>query len=92
MASIGGLLAFFGLFFGLIGAIAEPGFLYVAVLTCSIAVVLFLLAYIGRRGQVKEWAAKESFSVIRSKCMYCGLQNDKGMKKCISCGAPLGPR
>jgi hypothetical protein len=91
MSAIGGLLAFFGFFFGLIGAIAEPGFLYVAIGACSIAVVLFLLAYIGRRRQLNEWKANEKAYEILSKCSYCGLQNDKGTKRCVSCGAPLGP-
>jgi len=92
MASIGGLLVFFGLFFGLIGALAEPGFLYIAATTCSIAVLLFILAYVGRRRQMEEWTAKERSSIILAKCAYCGVQNDKGTRKCISCGAPLGPR
>ena len=92
LASIGGLLAFFGLFFGLIGAIAEPAFLYVGLVACAIAALLFLLAYFGRRGQLNEWKANERSSVVLSRCTYCGLQNDKGTRKCISCGAPLGPR
>ena len=92
LASIGGLLAFFGLFFGLIGAIAEPAFLYVGLVACAIAALLFLLAHFGRRGQLNEWKANERSSVALSRCTYCGLQNDKGTRKCISCGAPLGPR
>jgi hypothetical protein len=92
MAGIGGLLAFFGFFFGLIGAIAVQGFLYAAFLTCAIAAVLFLLAYHNRKKQMDDWKAKESTSIILARCSYCGLQNDKGTKKCESCGAPLGPR
>lgn len=92
MASIGGLLAFFGLFLGLIGAIAEPAFLYVGLVACAIAALLLLLAYVGRRRQLNEWKANERSSVVLTKCTYCGLQNDKGIRKCISCGAPLGPR
>lgn len=92
LVSVGGLIMFFGLFFGLIGFIAEPGFLYAAAVICSVAAIMILLAYAGRRRQMKEWRAKEASSAISSKCTYCGLQNDKGLKRCISCGAPLGPR
>jgi hypothetical protein len=90
LASIGGLMMFFGLFFGLIGAIAEPGFLYAAIIICSVAAIMILLAYVGRRSQLKEWRAKEASSALFSRCTYCGFQNDKGTKRCSSCGAPLG--
>jgi predicted lipid-binding transport protein (Tim44 family) len=92
MAAIGGLLAFFGLFFGLIAAIAEPGFLAVALITCGIATVLFFLAFLSRRNQLREWKVQEERSIMFAKCVYCGLQNDKGIRKCQSCGAPLGQR
>jgi hypothetical protein len=38
MGEIGGLLAFFNLSFGLVAAIAEPGFLVVCLVTCAIAI------------------------------------------------------
>jgi hypothetical protein len=92
MAGIGGLLAFFGFFFGLIGLIAEPGFLYAAAVICTIATVLFAFAFLGRRKQLKEWKASEESSITSARCSYCGLQNDEGTRKCESCGAPLGSR
>jgi hypothetical protein len=91
MAGVGGLLAFFGLSFGLVAAIAEPGFLTVALMTCGIALALFVLAYFSRRRQLNEWKAHQASLNLLAKCSYCGLQNDVGSKRCESCGGPLGP-
>ncbi len=91
MAGIGGMLAFFGLSFGLVALIAEPGFLTVALIACGIALALFILAYISRRNQLKEWNAHQKSLTSKAKCAYCGLQNASGSSKCLSCGAPLGP-
>lgn len=92
MAGVGGLLAFFGLSFGLVAAVADPGFLIVALVTCCIAAALFMLAYVSRRNQLRHWQAQEEKVTLLAKCSYCGLQNSKGRNKCLSCGAPLGHR
>ncbi len=89
MASIGGLLAFFGLFFGLVAAVAESAFLIVSLVTCAIAASLFVLAYVARRKQIGEWERREEKSLASARCDYCGSQNQKGESKCKSCGAPL---
>lgn len=89
MAGIGGLLAFFGLSFGLVAAIAEPGFLIVCLVTCAIAISLFIMAYAARRRQIGEWERAEEIAVASAKCDYCGSQNHIGTNKCESCGAPL---
>jgi hypothetical protein len=89
MAGVGGLLAFFGLSFGLVAALAEPGFLVVCLSTCAVAVSLFIIAYVARKKQLKEWAKMEESAVASAKCDYCGSQNPKGTMKCESCGAPL---
>ena len=89
MAGIGGLLAFFGLSFGLVAAIAEPGFLIVCLITCAIAISLFIMAYVARRKQIGEWQRMEEKASSSARCDYCDSQNPKGAKKCESCGAPL---
>jgi hypothetical protein len=89
MAGIGGLLAFFGLSFGLVAAIADPGFLIVSLVACAIAVSLFIVAYAARRKQIGEWKKLEEMALASARCDYCDSQNPKGSKKCESCGAPL---
>jgi len=89
MAGIGGLLAFFGLSFGLVAAIAEPGFLIVSLVACAIAFSLFILAYVARRRQIGKWERSEEMTLASARCSYCDSQNPKGAKKCESCGAPL---
>ena len=89
MAGIGGLLAFFGLSFGLVAAVAEPGFLIVCLVACAIAVSLFVMAYAARRRQIGEWERAEEIAVASARCAYCDSQNPKGAQKCESCGAPL---
>ena len=89
MAGIGGLLAFFGLSFGLVAAVAEPGFLIVCLITCVIAVSLFMMAYAARKKQIGNWERAEEMALASARCNYCGSQNPKGAKKCESCGAPL---
>jgi hypothetical protein len=89
MAGVGGILAFFGMFFALIGAIAESGFLTAGLAACGIALVLFVLAYISRRRQLADWRKRRDESMIAAICCYCGFQNARGIRKCESCGAPL---
>lgn len=89
MAGIGGLLAFFGLSFGLVAAVTEPGFLIVCLITCAIAISLFIMAYVARRKQIAEWQRIEEKALSSARCEYCDSQNPKGAKKCESCGAPL---
>ncbi len=89
MAGIGGMLAFFGLAFGLVAAVADSGFLIVCLVACTIAVSLFVIAQIARKRQLSEWQQSEEKAEQSAKCDYCGLQNAKGAKKCESCGAPL---
>ncbi len=89
MAGIGGMIAFFGLSFGLVAAVADPGFLIVALVACGIALALFVLAYVGRRRQLEEWKARTEKDAAKASCAYCGFQNATGSRKCESCGAPL---
>ncbi len=89
MAGIGGMIAFFGLSFGLVAAVAEPGFFIVAIVACAIAVALFVLAYVGRRRQLEEWKNRTQKEAAKASCAYCGFQNAVGAHKCESCGAPL---
>ena len=89
MASIGGMLAFFGLSFGLVAAVADSGFLIVCLVACAIAVSLFVLAYVARRMQLIEWEDAEKRAMAAARCAYCDSHNPKGAKKCESCGAPL---
>src|SRR5665647_2237008 len=55
IAGIGGMLAFFGLSFGLVAAVADSGFLIVCLVACAISLTLFILAYVARRRQLTEW-------------------------------------
>jgi membrane protein implicated in regulation of membrane protease activity len=89
LASVGGMLGFFGLFFALIAAIAEPGFWTVALGAILIAIILFLLSLLSRRRQLKDWRALQSQRKGRARCQYCGTQNEPASRKCESCGAPL---
>jgi len=89
MAGIGGMLAFFGLFFGLVAAIAESSFLIVCLVACSIAILLFLIAFAARRKQIGEWKKVEELAISSARCNYCGSQNLRGAHKCETCGAPL---
>ncbi len=89
MAGIGGMIAFFGLSFGLVAAVAEPGFVTVAAIACGIALALFVLAYAGRRRQLDEWRRRSEKATAKASCTYCGFQNPDGARKCESCGAPL---
>ena len=82
MAGIGGLLAFFGLSFGLVAAVAEPGFLIVCLVTCAISISLFVMAYAARRRQIGKWERAEEIAVASAKCDYCGSQNPVGQPLC----------
>jgi len=82
MGRFGGLLTFFGLTFGLVAAIANLGFLVVCLVTCAIAILLFLLVDAARRKQIGGWERVEKMAVISAKFDYCGYQNAKGVKKC----------
>ncbi len=89
MAGIGGMLAFFGLSFGLVAAVVGHGFLVVCLVTCAIAVSLLVLAYVSRKRQLGEWQRAEQAARAAARCEYCGTQNRKGAVECESCGARL---
>ena len=89
MAGVGAMLAFFGLAFGLVAAIAAPEFAVVSLVALAIAVVLFVLAWRSRKGQLAVADKKREKIRAESTCQYCGAQNREGAQRCYSCGAPL---
>ncbi|MCU0861353.1 MAG: zinc finger Ran-binding domain-containing protein [Methanomassiliicoccales archaeon] len=89
LASLGGLIAFFGLFFGIVGAVAEGGFIYVSLVACSLAIIMIAISYFSRRRQLHDWRQERQLDASLANCAYCGYHNEVGSRKCESCGAPL---
>ncbi|HSV42539.1 MAG TPA: hypothetical protein VLH13_03910 [Methanomassiliicoccales archaeon] len=89
LISLGGMLLFFSSFFGLIGFIAEPGFLIVALIVALISVAMVIIGIRIHRQHAREKKAHVEQAVKNARCEYCGTQNQRGDNRCDSCGAPL---
>lgn len=89
LASVGGMLLFMGLFFGLIAALGVGGFLYPALIICIIACLMMLTAWRMWRTVKEERRREEQREREHLLCDYCGGMNAEGDLKCRFCGAPL---
>jgi len=89
LASVGGMLLFMGLFFGLVAGLGVGGFVIPALGIIIVGALMMLAGLIiWRRDRAihQERIEKERDRLL---CDYCGGQNAEGDLKCRFCGAPL---
>lgn len=80
---------FFSLFFGLVGAIAEDGFLILAAVVLIVATVMLAVGIVMYKKDSERRHRLRQMRMMRARCQYCGTQNRSGARRCDSCGAPL---
>jgi membrane protein required for beta-lactamase induction len=89
LLSIGGMLLFFDIFFGIVWWVAVPFFVWPTIVLLSIGGAMMMLGYRMFRQIAKARKQKHFDDMARSKCSYCGGQNNGNEQRCQFCGAPL---
>ena len=98
-----GFSAFFFMFafmMGIVGAVAESGFLIVALILSALGILLLVIRFAIVRSYERkveklqadfqeELEKKRQQDLIKVKCRYCGGLNSQTDEKCGFCGAPL---
>ncbi|MCE5296881.1 MAG: zinc finger Ran-binding domain-containing protein [Euryarchaeota archaeon] len=89
LMAIGGMIAFFAFFLGLVGAIAVDGFLAPSAIAFVIAILMIVAGYMMNKKHSIMKHEIMHMKLEKAKCSYCGTQNEPDARKCDSCGAPL---
>jgi Flp pilus assembly protein TadB len=90
----------FAFMIGIVGVVAEPGFLIAALILSAIGVLLLAVRYLIVRSFERkveklqaefkaELEKKRQTALIKVKCHYCGGLNSQTDERCGFCGAPL---
>jgi hypothetical protein len=89
LVSLGGMLLFFSFFFGIVWWMADQFFMWPTLILLSIGGCMMLVGYRIFRQNAKARKQKHIDDMARSKCSYCGGQNNENEQRCQFCGAPL---
>jgi len=90
----------FAFMIGIVGAVAEPGFLIAALVLSALGILLLAVRYLIVRSYERkveklqaelqaELEKKRQMELIKVKCRYCGGLNSQTDERCGFCGAPL---
>jgi ribosomal protein L40E len=90
LMAVGGMLLFFSFFFGLVAAIAVPGFWIPTLIIALIAMGMMVAGYKVHLRKRKEEEEEVVEIRERGRCEYCGSMNPPNSIECEFCGAPLG--
>jgi Flp pilus assembly protein TadB len=90
----------FAFMMGIVGAVADPGFLIAALILSAIGVLLLAVRYLIVRSFERkveklqaefkaELEKRRQMELTKVKCHYCGGLNSPTDERCGFCGAPL---
>ena len=90
----------FAFMIGIVGAVAESGFLIAALVLSAIGVLLLSVRYLIVRSFERkveklqaefkaELEKRRQMELVKVKCRYCGGLNSQADERCGFCGAPL---
>jgi Flp pilus assembly protein TadB len=90
----------FAFMMGIVGAVADPGFLIASLVLSAIGVLLLVVRHLIVRSFERkveklqaefkaELEKKRQMELIKVKCRYCGGLNSPTEERCEFCGAPL---
>lgn len=93
-------LFMFAFMMGIVGAVAESGFLIAAAILSALGILLLAVRYLVLRSYERkveriesefkaELEKKRQMEMVKVKCKYCGGLNSPSDERCGFCGAPL---
>jgi membrane protein required for beta-lactamase induction len=89
LLSLGGMLLFFSIGFGIVWWVADQFFMWSTLVLLTIGGGMMLVGYRIFRQNAKARKQRHMNDLARSKCSYCGGQNQENEQRCQFCGAPL---
>lgn len=89
LLGLAALVLMFGLFMLLIGFVARPAFLWVALVLLALGTVMLVARTLTLRAYEKRMVRAHELATAKAKCGYCGALNEQRAQRCLACGAPL---